>query len=109
MAEKKSDAPKSKNKSAILDEIAAETELNRKQVGAVFDALTNVLKKEFGKKGPGVMNIFGLVKVYKVTKPAQKAGTRPNPFKPGEMMAVKAKPARSVIKVRPLKELKGLA
>jgi len=33
---------------------------------------------------------------------------RPNPFKPGEMMEVKAKPARNVVKAQPLKGLKDL-
>ena len=107
MADK--NAAKPINKSAILDTIAKETNLTRKQVSSVVDALTGVIKKEVGKKGPGVMNVFGLVKVYKVSKPATKAGTKPNPFKPGEMMTVKAKPARTVIKVRPLKELKGIS
>jgi len=101
-------AAKPMNKSAILDTIAKETSLTRKQVSSVVDALTGVIKNQVGKKGPGVMNVFGLVKVYKVNKPATKAGTKPNPFKPGEMMTVKAKPARTVIKVRPLKELKGI-
>jgi nucleoid DNA-binding protein len=101
-------AAKPLNKSAILNEIAQGTGLSRKQVASVFDELTKVIKNQVGKKGPGVMNVFGLVKVYRVFKPAQKAGTRPNPFKPGEMMEVKPKPARHVIKVRPLKELKGI-
>jgi len=100
---------KPKNKSAVVQEIADDTQLTRKQVTAVFEALKKVIKNEVGKKGPGVLNVFGLVKVYRSTRPATKAGTRPNPFKPGEMMTVKAKPARTVIKVRPLKELKGLA
>src|SRR5438067_11168056 len=109
MAEKKADGAKPKNKSTILDEIATGTGLTRKQVSSVFDELTKVIKGEVGKKGPGVMNVFGLVKVYRVSKPATKAHTKENPFKKGEMMTVKAKPARTVIKVRPLKELKGLA
>ena len=97
------------NKSTILNAIAESTGLNRKQVGSVFDALTAVIKGQLGKKGPGVINVFGLIKVYKVHKPAQAAGIRANPFKPGEMMEVKAKPARDIVKVRPLKELKGMA
>ena len=35
-------------------------------------------------------------------------GMKPNPFKPGEMMEVKAKPARNVVKVRALKPLKEM-
>jgi hypothetical protein len=52
--------------------------------------------------------IPGLAKVTVVRKPATKAGQRPNPFKPGEMMEVKAKPARNIIRVRPLKMLKDM-
>ncbi len=48
------------------------------------------------------------MKITVIKKPATKAGTRPNPFKPGEMMDVKAKPARNVVKVRPLKSLKEM-
>ena len=33
--------------------------------------------------------------------------TKANPFKPGEMMTVKAKPARSVVKVKALKDAKA--
>jgi nucleoid DNA-binding protein len=105
----KAAAAKSMNKSNLVTEIANATSLTRKQISGVFDALTDVLKREMGKKGPGVLNVMRLVKVYRVTKPAQKEGMRPNPFKPGEMMVVKAKPARNVIKVRPLKDLKSMA
>jgi hypothetical protein len=49
-----------------------------------------------------------LVKVYKKQMPARKAGTRPNPFKPGEMIEVKARPAYNVVKVRPLSDLKAM-
>ena len=106
MADK--NAAKPMNKSSMLDSIAKETGLTRKQVSSVFDSLTGVIKNQVGKKGPGVMNVFGLVKVYKVSRPATKAGTKPNPFKPGEMMTVKAKPARTIIKARPLKDLKAV-
>ncbi len=104
----KATAAKSMNKSTLLNEIAEASGLTRKQVTSVFDSLTNILKGEVGKKKDGVLNVMRLVKVYKVQKPAQPAGKRPNPFKPGEMMEVKAKPARNVIKVRPLKDLKSM-
>jgi len=108
MAKEAAAAAKPMSKSAIVNEIAEKTELSRKQVTAVFDSLNDIIKAQVGKKGPGVINVMRLVKVYKVSKPAQKAGKRPNPFKPGEMMEVKARPARTVIKVRPLKDLKDM-
>ena len=48
------------------------------------------------------------IKVEK--KPAQRARKNvPNPFRPGETMDVKAKPASASVKVLPLKKLKDMA
>lgn len=92
-------------KSAVYSEIAQNVNLSRKQVAEVFDAMAKLIKRELGKKGPGVFAIPGLVKLTLKRYPARKAGKRANPFKPGEMMEVKAKPAYN--KVRP-RALKGL-
>jgi nucleoid DNA-binding protein len=103
-----SGATKPMTKSALIGALAERTGLNRKQVLQVFDELQNVIKEQLGKKGPGVINVMRLVKVYKKQMPARKAGTRPNPFKPGEMIEVKARPAYNVVKVRPLSDLKAM-
>jgi nucleoid DNA-binding protein len=95
-------------KTGIYQEVSTATKLTKKQVAEVFDALTTVIKKELGKKGPGEFTLPGLLKLKLVRKPATKAGRRPNPFKPGEMMEVKAKPAHNVVKARPLKSLAEL-
>ena len=58
--------------------------------------------------GPGIFVLPGLLKISRVSKPARKAGKKPNPFKPGEMMEVKARAAYNVVKVRPLKKLKEM-
>ncbi len=102
------EATKPMTKSAMLAEIAETTSLTRKQVAAVFDALQNIIKKQMSKKGPGVLNVMRLVKVYRKDYPATQAGMKKNPFKPGEMMEVKAKPAHTKIKVRPLRDLKEI-
>ena len=53
--------------------------------------------------------IHGLVKIEKKMVPAKPARKGvPNPFKPGELMDVAAKPASTKIKVRPLKSLKEM-
>jgi hypothetical protein len=101
-------APKAPSKGTVLGAIAEETGLNRKQVAAVFSSLTTQIKKSLGNKGPGVFAIPGLVKLLVKKKPATKGGTRPNPFKPGEMMDVKPKPASKTVRARPLKGLKEL-
>ena len=95
-------------KSEILSSIAATTQLSRKQVASVFDALAGVIKGAVGKKGPGVFAVPGLLKIVVVQKPAVPAHKGINPFTKQEQM-FKAKPARKVIKVRPLKALKDMA
>ncbi len=97
-------------KTAMLNQIAEETELTRKQVAAVFDSLAGIIEGHVRKGGVGHCTIPGLMKVKTVHKPRQPARKNvPNPFKPGETMDVAAKPARTVVKVLPLKKLKEMA
>ena len=103
-------APKSISKSEILNKLAEDSDLSRKQVSAVLDALTKLVAAQIGKKGSGIIAIPGLLKIVRIHKKAQPAKKGvPNPFKPGELMDVPAKPAKSVVKVRPLKALKDMA
>ncbi len=106
----KQDKPQDKpmSKTELLASISESTGLSKKDVSAVLDSLNEVIQKSLGKKGPGTFNLPGLLKIQVQRKPATKATTRENPFKPGEMMVVKAKPARNVVKVRPLKALKDM-
>jgi len=105
----KASAKKAPTKSEILNSIAESTELSKKQVSAVFDALQEQIRKALNKRGPGQFAIPGLCKIVVQRKPAQPARKNvPNPFKPGELMDVPAKPARNVVKVRPLKNLKEM-
>jgi len=94
-------------KSEVLAGIAATTQLSRKQVASVFEALAGVIKTAVGKKGPGVFALPGLLKIVVVQKPAVPARLGINPFTQQQQM-FKAKPARKVIKVRPLKALKDM-
>ena len=98
---------KAATKSEIYQQIAEHTSLTRKQVGAVFDALGEIVKRELGKKGPGVFTVPGLLKLKRIFKPATKARKGINPFTKEEMM-FKAKPARNVVKALPLKSLKEM-
>ena len=96
-----------RNKSEVFKEIADAAGISRKQVAMVFDCMTAAIKKDL-TKGAGIFTVPGLMKITVQKKPATKGGMRPNPFKPGEMMKVAAKPARKVVKVRPLKALKAM-
>jgi nucleoid DNA-binding protein len=95
-------------KTELLEALSAGSELTKKQVGQVLDVLGEVIETQLGKKGSGMFVLPGLLKITRVSKPARKAGKKPNPFKPGEMMDVKARPAHNVVKVRPLKKLKEM-
>ncbi len=99
---------KAPTKSEILSNIAAKTDLSRKQVAAVFDALAGQIKSAIGRKGAGVFAMPGLFKITVVQKPAVPARMGINPFTKQEQMFA-AKPARRVVKVRPLKALKDMA
>lgn len=92
-------------KSQILNHLATETDLKRKDVVAVFDGLHNILEAHLGKKGPGEFNFIGLLKFRVIHKPPTKARPGVNPFT-GQPTVFPAKPARNVLKVRPLKKLK---
>lgn len=97
-------------KSAILAEIAANTDLSKKQVDAVLNELTNLIERHIRKRGVGEFTLPGLLKIKTIKKPAQKARKGvPNPFRPGELMDVAAKPASTKVKVLPLKKLKEFA
>lgn len=96
------------NKTQMLTQIAEATELNRKQVQAVLDELTNIIEGHVKKKGVGEFVFPGLFKIMTVKKPATKARKGINPFT-GEEVMFKAKPASTSVKVRPLKKLKEMA
>lgn len=98
---KKGGAP---TKSDILNHISKETDLSRKQVGAVFDSLHGVIKKSL--RSNGLFTLPGLLKLKVVKKPATKAREGVNPFT-GEKMTFKAKPASKKVRAMPLKNLKG--
>jgi len=104
MAETKA---KAATKSQITQELADATGLTRKDVGKVFDELSNLIKNHLGKKGAGVVTIPGLLKLKLVKKPATKARSGRNPTTGAEIM-IKAKPARNVVKAQPLKSLKDM-
>ncbi len=102
-------AKKPPTKTEIMTNIAEATGLSKKDIAGVFDALAAEIKKSLGSRGPGAFAIPGLLKIEKKRIPARPAKKNvPNPFKPGEMMDVKARPASNKVKVRPLKNLKDM-
>lgn len=96
-------------KTQMFSEIADSTDLSKRQVASVFDALETIIERHIKKGAVGTCTVPGLMKIKTVKKPAQKARANvPNPFRPGEFMDVKAKPATTRVKVLPLKKLKDM-
>lgn len=97
-------------KTQLYAHISEETGLARKDVAKVFDSLGDVINGHVKSRGAGEFKVPGLLKIKVNKKPATKARKNvPNPFRPGELMDVAAKPARKVVKILPLKALKDMA
>ena len=75
MAKKKAKAATAKppTKTEVQSAIAEKTGLTKKEVASVFDALSEVIGKNLGRRGPKVFTIPGLVKFKVVNKKATKA------------------------------------
>jgi len=98
---------KAATKGEVYTKLASKTGLTKKQVSSVFDALTEMIANELGKKGPGLFQLPGLLKLKVVRKEATKAKQGINPFTK-QVMMYKAKPARNVVKALALKSLKEM-
>ena len=94
-------------KGQLFTTLAGRTGVARKEVSTMFDELKDIIAAHVKKQGPGQFTIPGLVKLTVIHKPATKARKGINPFT-GEEMMFKAKPARNVVKVRPLQKLKEM-
>ena len=100
-------AAKARSKGEFYRAIAENAGLSRGQVLRVFEVMTAIFEKDLSKSGPGMVNVPGMMRVTVKRMPATKAREGINPFTK-EPMIIKAKPARNVVKVRPLKGLKAL-
>ena len=105
MAAAKSKTPKKLTKSALLQAVVDNVGdgASRKSVKAVIDALTEIGHKELKKNG--VFVVPGFAKFVVVKKAATKARKGVNPFT-GEPTVFKAKPARKIVRARPVKAAK---
>ena len=95
------------NKTQIINQISETTGLTKKDVNAVFDELGDIMEGHLKKRGAGQFTLPGLLKIVTQKKPATKARKGINPFT-GEATTFAAKPARTMVKVRPLKKLKDM-
>ena len=100
-------ATKARTKADLYRTLSENTDLTRRQISDVFDVLSAVMKKDLTKGGPGLVNVAGLMKISVQRKPSVPQRQGMNPFT-GQMTTFKAKPARNVVRVRPLKGLKDM-
>ena len=101
-------AKKTPSKTEILQDIATATDLTKKQVSAVLDALTEEVRKHLGPRGAGAFALPGLLKIEKKKVPARPAQKDvKNPFT-GQLQDRPAKPAYNKVKIRALRALKEM-
>jgi nucleoid DNA-binding protein len=105
--EKQTAAKKPMNKTEIVTALCEATRLAKQQVEGLFNELANLIQKNLDEQGPGVFTIPDLLQIKVVRKPATEEHKGINPFTKQEMI-VKAKPARSLFRIVPLKGLKAM-
>jgi DNA-binding protein HU-beta len=92
------------SKSSLLQALVDRHEaLARKDVKGVLESIAEIGQRELKKTG--VFVVPGLVKMLVIKKPATKERKGINPFTK-EPTVFKAKPARKVVKARPVKAAK---
>ncbi|MEY2930583.1 MAG: hypothetical protein RL033_1332 [Pseudomonadota bacterium] len=95
-------------KTQVIAELSEQTELSKKDVARVFEALSALVAKQLvGRGGPGEVTIPGLLKLRALKKPATKEREGINPFTK-EPITIAAKPASKKVKAIPLKALKEM-
>lgn len=104
-AKKLTQIDKAFTKGEIAAHLACAAELKKAEAVELLETLSELIELHLSKRGPGEFTLPGLAKFRLVRKPATKARKGVNPFT-GEAMMFAAKPARSVVKIRPLKRLK---
>ena len=91
-------------KSQLVEKISEQhSTLSKRDIKGVMETLASVGHKELKKAG--VFIVPGFAKFVVVKKPATKAREGTNPFT-GEKMMFKAKPARKIVRARPVKAIK---
>lgn len=88
---------------ALLGNVSDKSKLPKKDVKSAYEALVDVMQKEF-KQGKDV-SLAGLGRFKVKKKPARKARPGRNPST-GEKIMIKAKPSQNVLTFRPAKEMK---
>ena len=96
------------SKAELVALLSADSDVSTGDVKRVLGSLERLMEASIAKRGMGTFTLPGLMKITTLRRPAVKARKGINPFTREETW-FKAKPARTQVKIRPLKKLKGFA
>jgi nucleoid DNA-binding protein len=102
--DKKAATKKAPTKSQVFAELAEKAGISRKQVQALFDGLSEQIKKHLKKDGD-TFTIPGMLRLRLKRTKAVKGGKQVLNRFTGQMTVTKDKPARNAVRARALKGL----
>jgi nucleoid DNA-binding protein len=104
-AGKKPAGKKAMTKSQFVAHLAEKAELSKKQIDVILNEIVEVVKGQVSSKGPGKFVFPGLARFTLKHKPAVQGGvTKTNPLN-GKTYVTQDKPAKNVVRARPVKAL----
>ena len=92
-------------KSQFIAAVAEKSGVSKKEAATVLQSVNDVVVHQLTKRAGGEVTIPNLLKLTVSVKPATPERPGINPFTK-EPTIIKAKPARKVVKARPVKSLK---
>ena len=98
---------KKMTKSQVIGALSEKTGISKKDVSGIFVNLSELIKRELGKKGPGEFVVPDLLKLKVRNIPAKPKRKGINPFT-GQEVTFPAKPASRKIRATALKKLKDM-
>lgn len=103
-AKAKKAGKKAMTKSQFVAHLADKTELSKKQVDAVLEAIVSAVTDQL--KSAGKFVFPGMARLTRVSVPAKKGGEKKvNPLN-GQEYVTKDKPAHNKVNIRPIKAFK---
>lgn len=101
----KAKAKKAMTKSAVYAYISEATNVDKKDVSAVFDSLLELILKELGPKGAQQFALPGLARFkLRATKAVKGGQKKTNPLN-GQEYITKDRPAQKKVRILPVKSL----
>ncbi len=95
------------HKNDIINELAIQSDLSRQQINIVLDELAILIERHIIAGAVGEFILAGLFKVTTAQKDPKAPRVGINPFT-GQSIEFSAKPARTLVKIHPLKGLKDM-